>query len=126
MDESDADANAEVDPDSDGMVTVPWIDEPLELEEAIEAIAGASEDDQEQLERLENRLDRIERRIEALEDGSAVTCPSCGSDEAVYTSGVGAAKLASDGSLSDANADALNGESHVCLDCREAFTPTFE
>ncbi len=126
MDESDADTPADADANTDAEVTVPWIDEPLELTEAVEAVAGASEDDRERLQQLENRLDRFERRIGTLEDASAVACPSCGSNEEVYKSGIGAAKLASDGSLSDASADALNSESHVCLNCQEAFTPTFD
>lgn len=108
------------------MVDVPWIDEPVELSEAVEMIAQADEDDEDAIKDLADRVDRLERRIGALEDGSSIECPSCESEESVYKSGVGAAKLASKDALSDANADALNSESHVCIDCGEAFTPTFD
>lgn len=111
---------------SEQEVTLPWIDEPMEPEEAIEALGEASVDDGEHLDDLEERIERLERRIGALEDGSSVECPECGSDESVYKAGVGAAKLADDGSLTDGSADALNRESHVCLNCQESFTPTFD
>lgn len=107
-------------------VNVPWIDEPVEISEAVEMIAQADEDDEGAIKDLKNRVERLERRIDALEDGTSTECPSCGSTDAVYKAGVGAAKLASKDALSDANADALNSESHVCLDCRESFTPSFE
>lgn len=111
---------------SDQEITLPWIDEPMDLEEAVEALGRASVDDGEHLETLETRIERLERRISALEDGSSVECPECGSDESVYKAGVGAAKLANDGALTDASADALNEESHVCLDCHESFTLAFD
>lgn len=111
---------------SDEEVTLPWIDEPMSLPEAIETVAQASGEDDEHIEELEARIERLERRVSALEDGSSVECPSCGDTESVYKSGVGAAKLVSNGGLSDANADALNRESHVCLDCQESFTPAFD
>ncbi|MDL5363698.1 hypothetical protein [Halalkalicoccus sp. NIPERK01] len=111
---------------SDEEITLPWIDEPMDVEEAVEALGQASVDDGDHLEALEERIERLERRVDALEDGSSIECPDCGRTEAVYKSGVGAAKLANDGGLSDANADALNQESHVCLDCRESFTPAFD
>ena len=107
-------------------VEIPWVDEPVELSEAVEMIAQADEDDENAIKDLAERVDRLERRINALEDGTSIECPSCGSGDSVYKAGVGAAKLASIDSLSDANADALNSESHVCIDCREAFTPTFD
>lgn len=104
-------------------VDLPWIDEPVELSEAIELIAQADEDDEAAIQEVTTRLDRIERRIATLEGRTSVTCPSCGSDADVYRAGVGAALLASYDSLSETNADALNSESHVCLDCRKSFTP---
>ncbi|PSQ04513.1 hypothetical protein BRC97_11045 [Halobacteriales archaeon QS_6_71_20] len=107
-------------------VDIPWIDEPVELAEAVELVARAGQVDEEVVEEITARVDRIERRIDALEDGSSVTCPSCESGEAVYTAGVGAAKLAAGGSLDDSNAAALDRDSHVCLDCHRAFTPTVE
>lgn len=111
---------------SEEEVTLPWIDEPMSLAEAIETVAQASGEDDEHIDELKDRIERLERRVESLEDGSSVECPECGSTEAVYKAGVGAAKLANDGGLTDASADALNSESHVCLDCHESFTPTFE
>lgn len=107
-------------------VNVPWIDEPVELSEAVEMIAQADEDDEDAIQDLAARVDRLERRIAALEDGSSIECPSCDSEDAVYKAGVGAAILASLDSLSDANADALNRDSHVCIDCRKSFTPAFD
>lgn len=111
---------------SDDEITLPWIDEPMDVEEAVEALGQASVDDGDHLEELEARIDHLERRVDALEDGSSIECPECGSGESVYKAGVGAAKLANDGRLTDGSADALNQESHVCLDCHESFTPTFE
>ncbi|KYH25842.1 hypothetical protein HAPAU_25200 [Halalkalicoccus paucihalophilus] len=111
---------------SEEEVTLPWIDEPMSLAEAIETVAQASGEDDEHIEELERRIERLERRVSALEDGSSIECPSCGETGSVYKAGVGAAKLASDGKLSDANADALNRDSHVCLDCQESFTPAFD
>ena len=111
---------------SEQEITLPWIDEPMDTEEAIEALGQASIDDGEHLEDLEARIERLEQRAAALEDGTSVECPSCGSSDSVYKSGVGAAKLASNGSLSDSTAAALNQHSHVCFDCQTSFTPTFE
>lgn len=137
-------------------VNVPWIDEPLPLSEAVETVANTVEDDAERWERLEERvgefeeienrideldrlteriddldrheerIDALERRAEALEDGTAIECPSCGSADDVLKAGVAAGKLASEGALSEANVDALNAESHVCLACSESFTPAAE
>lgn len=107
-------------------VNVPWIDEPVELSEAVEMIAQADEDDEDAIQDLAARVDRLERRIANLEDGSSIECPSCGNEQGVYKSGVGAAILASLDALSDANADALNKDSHVCIDCRRSFTPTLD
>lgn len=104
-------------------VEIPWVDEPVELSEAVEMIARAGEDDDKAIRKVVDRVDALERRVAGLEDGSAVECPVCDETDDVYKAGVGAAKLASQDALSDANADALNSESHVCLDCREAFTP---
>lgn len=111
---------------SDEEVTLPWIDEPMSLPEAIETVAQASGSDDEQIEELEEQVDRLERRLDGLVDASSVECPECGGDGDVYKAGVGAAKLANDGKLTDASADALNTESHVCLDCQESFTPAFD
>ncbi|WP_122090613.1 hypothetical protein [Halalkalicoccus subterraneus] len=111
---------------SDDEITLPWIDEPMDSEEAIEALGQASIDDGDHLEELETRIERLERRASALEDGSSVECPECDDGGNVYKAGVGAAKLANDGGLTDGSADALNRESHVCLACHESFTPTFE
>lgn len=110
---------------SEQEVTLPWIDEPMELAEAIETVAQASEDDDEHIEALEARIEQLERRIAGLEDGTSVECPDC-EDAEVYKAGVGAAKLANDGKLSDSSAEAFNKESHVCFACRKAFTPTYE
>jgi Mrp family chromosome partitioning ATPase len=104
-------------------VELPWVDEPVELAEAVELIARADEADADVIEDVSDRVAQLERRVQGLEDGSDAECPSCGSAEDVFKSGVGAAKLASQDALSDKNADALNRESHVCLDCRESFTP---
>ena len=106
-------------------VNVPWIDEPVELSEAVEMIAQADEDDEDAIQDLAARVDRLERRIAALEDGTSIECPSCDDEQEVYKAGVGAAILAGKDALSDANADALNKDSHVCIDCRKSFTPTF-
>ena len=105
-------------------VELPWLDEELPIEEAIEAIAQASQDDADEFESLKERFDRIERRLSNLEHGDEIECPSCGSTEDVLKSGVAAAKLVREGSLSDKNVTALNEESHVCLSCNEAFTPS--
>ncbi|QLD90569.1 hypothetical protein HWV07_16615 [Natronomonas salina] len=105
-------------------VDLPWVDEPVELAEAVEMIARADEEDEDVIEDVSARVDKLQRRIERLEDGSDAECPSCGSADDVYKSGIGAAKLASKGALSEKNATALNRESHVCLDCRESFTPS--
>lgn len=111
---------------SDEEVTLPWIDEPMSLPEAIETVAQASGEDDEHIEELERRIEMLERRVDTLTDGSSVECPSCEGTDSVYKAGVGAAKLANDGKLSDANADALNRDSHVCLDCQKSFTPALE
>ena len=107
-------------------IELPWLDEPVELPEAVELIAQADEDDERTIEAVKERAETLERRVEVLEDSTDVTCPSCDSPDGVCKAGVGAAKLATKDALSDANVEALNGESHVCLDCREAFTPTVE
>jgi len=104
-------------------VELPWLNEPVELQEALEMVAQASEEDERLAEEIKGRVERLERRVEVLEDSSSVECPSCRSDEAVHKAGVGAAKLATKDALSEKNVDALNSESHVCLDCRESFTP---
>lgn len=133
-----------IDPEPE--VNVPWIDEPLSLSEAIETVANTVQDDAErwvrleervgefeeieeriaELERLEERIDALERRAEAIEDGTGIECPSCGSADDVLKAGVAAGKLASEGALSEANVKALNAESHVCLACSESFTPVVD
>lgn len=107
-------------------VELPWIDEPVELAEAVELIAHADEDDKDVVADLVDRVERVERQLARLQDGSTVECPSCGADDDVYKAGVGAALLASTDSLGPKNAKALNQESHVCLECREAFTPPLD
>ncbi|WP_232702616.1 hypothetical protein [Halobacterium wangiae] len=104
-------------------VQLPWIDEPVELSEAVELIAQADNDDDDTIKKLRSRVKQLERRTAGLEDGSSVSCPSCGSSDQVYKAGVGAALLASRDSLSESSAKALNQDSHVCLDCRKGFTP---
>lgn len=111
---------------SEQEVTLPWIEEPMSLSEAIETVAQASEDDDEHIEDIEARIDQLEHRAAGLEDGSSVDCPDCESGENVYKAGVGAAKLANDGKLNEESATALNRDSHVCLGCNKAFTPTYE
>ena len=101
---------------------LPWMEEPLPIEDAVEALAQTSEEDAEEVEHLEERIADLEARLAALEDGTGVECPSC-EDGEVLKSGVGAAKLVREGSLSESNVEALNQESHVCLDCGESFTP---
>lgn len=105
-------------------VDLPWVDEPVELAEAVEMIARADEADEDVIEDVSARVDKLQRRVARLEDGSQVECPSCGSADDVYKAGIGAAKLASQGALSDKNGTALNRESHVCLECRKSFTPS--
>ena len=107
-------------------VQLPWIDEPVELSEAVELMAQADEDDQDQLEDLQERIERLESQMEMLVDPASVSCPSCEEDDEVFTAGVGAARLANDGSLSKKNARAINNETHVCLSCGESFTPPLE
>lgn len=140
-------------------VEIPWMDEPLAVDEAVEVVAQAfneEADDAEALtdriERLEGRLDEmesqidemesridgsdgggesdltdrvetLERCVEASNDGTTVTCPSCGSGDQVLKSGVAAAVLVRKEALSDGNVGALNEESHLCLSCRKGFTP---
>jgi hypothetical protein len=105
-------------------VELPWVDEPVELAEAVEMIARADEADEDVIEAVTDRVERLERRVAGLEDGTGVECPNCGGTDDVYKAGIGAARLASQGALDDENARALNGESHVCLECRKSFTPT--
>lgn len=107
-------------------VELPWLDEPVELGEAVELVAQAGEDDEQSIRALEERVDYLERRVDTLVDSSAIECPSCGDTDGVHKAGVGAAKLATSDALSDANVAALNSASHVCLDCRESFTPTLD
>lgn len=110
-------------------------DDAEELIDRVERLEG-------RLDEMESRLDDVETdasseveesdiigRIEALErcvaastDGTAVSCPSCGSDDRVLKSGVAAAVLVRKEALPD-NVGALNEESHLCLSCRTAFTP---
>ena len=107
-------------------IDLPWLEDPVELTEAVELIAQADEDDEQTIQEVKEHVERLERRVETLVDSSAVECPSCGSSEDVYKAGVGAAKLVTMDALSEKNVDALNSESHVCLDCRESFTPSVE
>lgn len=121
-------------------VEIPWLDEPLPLAEAVEAVARVIDEDVNQgtdraedvddLDRrvgdLDGRIGSLERHVEALEDGSTVACPSCGRADEVLKAGVAAARFVEEGALSAANVRALNEESHVCLDCYESFTPDTE
>lgn len=111
---------------SESEVELPWMDEPLDLDEAIEAVARASQEDAVEYEEIQAAVETLKRRVTALENATTVECPSCERADEVLKSGVAAGKLARDGSLSDANIDALNQTSHVCLDCGESFTPSFE
>lgn len=104
-------------------VDIPWLSEPLPLAEAVEAIARAMDEDANEQVDLREHVEAIDRRIGALEDASAVECPSCGRADDVLKAGIAAAKFADEGVLSAANVRALNEESHVCLSCHEAFTP---
>ncbi len=107
-------------------VELPWLDEPVELAEAVELIAQADEDDEQTIQEVRSRVEQLQRRVGNLEDSSEIDCPSCGGKEDVAKAGVGAAKLAAKDALSEANMNALNSESHVCLECRESFTPNTE
>ena len=118
-----ADGSSEQADRSGETVELPWMDEPVALSEAVELVARAGQDDEEVIRTVADRVAELERRVAGLEDGTTVECPACGKDDEVFKAGVGAAKLANRDALDEANADALNGESHVCLDCREAFTP---
>ena len=121
--EETADGSNEQADQSGETVELPWMDEPVALSEAVKLVARAGQDDEEVIRTVADRVAELERRVAGLEDGTTVECPACGNDDDVYKAGVGAAKLASQDALDDANAEALNGESHVCLDCKEAFTP---
>lgn len=101
-------------------VELPWLDEPMPISEAVETLAYATQDD---AEALEAQLDDVRERVAALENAGELTCPNCGSDEDVLKAGVAAARLADQGALSENNVDALNQYSHLCLSCRNAFTP---
>ncbi len=111
---------------SEQVVELPWLEEPVDIAEAVELIAQADEADEETIQEVTARVENLDRRITSLEDGHSIECPSCGSAEEVYKAGVGAAKLVTKDALSDTNLDALNRESHVCLTCRETFTPAVE
>lgn len=101
---------------SDETVELPWLDEPVELSEAVEAIGRASQEDSE-------RIDALEDRTETLTNASGVTCPSCGESDEVLKASVAAAQFVREGSLSETNVQALNQNSHVCLACEQSFTP---
>lgn len=149
---------------ADTKAQLPWLNEPLPLDEAVEALAQASNEEAnetealvdhiealaDRFEELEARIaeleDRVDERadagdgavaaeseltdrvetledcVEASNDGTIVTCPSCDDDDALK-SGVAAAVLLRRESLSDKNIRALNEESHLCLSCKTAFTP---
>ena len=107
-------------------IELPWLDEPVELSEAVELIAQADEDDEQTIRAVKGRVEELEYRVGTLEDSSELECPSCGTEDDVHKSGVGAAILATKDSLSDGNVEILDSESHVCLDCQESFTPTVE
>lgn len=107
-------------------VEIPWLAEPVPLAEAVEALARAMDEDADAQVDLREHVEEVERRVGALEDGSSVTCSSCGRDDEVLKAGVAAARFADEGVLSEANVRALNRESHVCLACHEAFTPHVE
>ena len=107
-------------------VELPWLDEPVELAEAVELVAQAGEDDGQAIRDVAERIDYLERRVGTLVDASSVECPSCGATDPVSKAGVGAAQLAARDALSDANVAALNSESHVCIDCAQSFTPQLE
>ncbi len=101
-------------------VELPWIDEPMPVSEAVELLGRTTEDD---AETLNERLSDLQGRVDDLEDGTDATCPYCEKGDDVLKSGVAAGKLADEGSLSEANVAALNRYSHVCMECRKAFTP---
>ncbi len=107
-------------------IELPWIEEPVDVPEAVELVAHAGYHDEAVLEEMRERIERLETWIGALTDGTSVACPACNNAEQVFTVGVGAAVLANEGNLTDANAEALNVESHVCLECQEAFTPDID
>lgn len=85
--------------------------------------AAESDDSDAESSDLTGRVETLERCVDVSNDGTTVTCPSCGSDEQVLKSGVAAAVLVRKEALSDNNVGALNEESHLCLSCRTAFTP---
>lgn len=107
-------------------IELPWIEESVELPEAVELVAHAGYHDEAMVEELRERVDRLENWVTVLTDASGVDCPTCEQTDEVYKAGVGAAKLANDGNLTAENANALNVESHVCLRCQESFTPDAE
>lgn len=104
-------------------IQLPWIEDSVELPEAVELVAHAGYHDEAVLEEMRGRVERLEAWIHILTDPSDVECPSCEETSNVFTAGLGAAKLANDGNLSPENAEALNMDSHVCLECQESFTP---
>lgn len=104
-------------------VELPWLEEPVEILEAVELVAQAGASDAEEIQDVKEHVETLERRVGTLADSSSVECPSCDSEESVSKAGVGAAQLATKDALSETNVKALNSESHVCLDCRNAFTP---
>ena len=48
-------------------VEIPWMDEPLPVDEAVEVVAQAFNEDADETEELEDRVERVEGRLDDLE-----------------------------------------------------------
>jgi len=94
----------------------------------------------ETVEALQRQVASLEERVTILEgereresqpgDGTQslgsnvdLTCPSCGDASAVTTAQEAASILEETGELTPELVEALSGETHACIDCREPFTP---
>lgn len=126
-------------------VEIPWMDGPMPVSEAVEAVAQASMEDSRELDTLQSEiegdgvdpdesergdveelradLDELGERVSHLESTSGVDCPSCEAADSVMKSGVAAAVFVRNGRLSENNVAALNEAPFVCVECMTAFAP---